>query len=487
MNPRIGGLFKLSAIGFALLITMTAYWQIWAASGLAARKDNARLVYRQLQIKRGLIYAADGRTVLASNVKRHKNGIDIYLRRYPMGPLFGHPVGYNTVGSGRSGLELSENDYLTASNADLSTVLGNLGDRLKGQTVTGNNLVTSLSPAAQRAAMAGLAGHSGAVVAIEPSTGRVLAMASSPEYNPNTVASDFAKLNAPSRGSPLLDRATQGLYAPGSTFKVVTATTALESGLYTPTTTIDGHGHCLSSVQGQPLCNAGTESAGVVTLTDALTYSYNTVFAQVGEKVGASRLYATMDKYGFFTDPALDYPSDEMQPSGLYAGGHLLRRSAPVDIARVAIGQERLGVTPLQMAEVVATVGNHGVRMRPSLVDRVTSPSGSTISATHPQQLQQVMSAGTAAELTAMMRRVVEEGTGQAANLGSLSVAGKTGTAETGVTGLNTAWFIAFAPAQNPRIAIAVVIERTPEFGGTIAAPIARDVITAYLSHGVAK
>jgi peptidoglycan glycosyltransferase len=176
-----------------------------------------------------------------------------------------------------------------------------------------------------------------------------------------------------------------------------------------------------------------------------------------------------------------------MQPSGLYSGGHLLRRSAPVDIARVAIGQERLLVTPLQMAEVVATVGNHGIRMRPSLVDRVTSPSGSTISTTHPQQLQQVMSAGTAAELTTMMRRGVEEGTGQAANLGSLSVAGKTGTAETGVTGLNTAWFIAFAPAQNPRIAIAVVIERTPEFGGTIAAPIARDVITAYLGSGVAK
>ncbi|MDX6546721.1 MAG: penicillin-binding protein, partial [Gaiellales bacterium] len=316
MNPRIGGLFKLSAIGFALLITMTAYWQIWAASGLAARKDNARLVYRQLEIKRGLIYAADGHTVLATNVSRHKNGLNIYLRRYPLGPLFGHPVGYNTVGSGRSGLELSENDYLTASNADLSTVLGNLGDRLQGQTVTGNNLVTSLSPAAQRVAMAGLAGHSGAVVAIEPSTGRVLAMASSPEYNPNTVASKFAQLNAASRGSPLLDRATQGLYAPGSTFKVVTATTALESGLYTPTTTIDGHGHCLASVQGQPLCNAGSESAGVVSLTDALTYSYNTVFAQVGQKVGVTRLYSTMDRYGFFTDPPLDYPSDEMQPSG---------------------------------------------------------------------------------------------------------------------------------------------------------------------------
>jgi peptidoglycan glycosyltransferase len=487
MNPRIGGLFKLSAIGFALLITITAYWQIWAASGLAARQDNARLVYRQLQIKRGLIYASDGHTVLATNVKRHKNGLDIFLRAYPFGPLFGHPVGYNTVGSGRSGLELSENDYLTASNSDLSTVLGNIGDRLQGQTVTGNNIVTSLSVAAQRAALKGLTGHDGAVVAIEPSTGRVLAMASTPTYNPNTVASNFTKLSSASRGSPLLNRATQGLYAPGSTFKVVTATAALESGKFTPQTLIDGHGSCLTNVQGQPLCNAGGESAGVVSLTDALTFSYNTVFAQVGEKVGVSRLYSTMDGFGFFTEPPLDYPSDEMQPSGLYTGGHLLRRSAPVDIARVAIGQERLGVTPLQMAEVVATVANHGLRMRPTLVDRVTSPGGATVTTTHPDALTRVMSPTTASELNDMMRRVVEEGTGQEANLGSLSVAGKTGTAETGVSGLNTAWFIAFAPAENPRIAIAVVIEHTPEFGGTISAPIARDVITAYLGNSVAK
>jgi penicillin-binding protein A len=486
MNPRIGGLFKLCAIGFALLISLTAYWQIWAASGLAARKDNARLVYRQLEIRRGLIYAADGHTVLARNIERRKNGLDIFLRRYPFGALFGAPLGYNTVGSGRSGLELSQNDYLTASNADLSTVLGTLGDKLQGQVVTGNTIVTSLSVPAQKAALTGLSGHTGAVIAIEPSTGRVLAMASTPTYNPNSVAQNFAKLSRSSSGSPLLNRTTQGLYAPGSTFKVITATSALENHLYTPTSLIDGHGSCIT-IQTVPLCNAGGESAGVVTLSDALTFSYNTVFAQVGEKVGQQRLYATMQDYGFFQEPPLDYPSDEMSPSGLYSHGHLLRRSAPVDVARVAIGQERLGVTPLQMAEVVATIANHGVRMRPSLVDRVVSPGGGTVSTTRPQQLQGVMSPTTAGQLRDMMLRVVEEGTGTAANVGGLSVAGKTGTAETGVAGLNTAWFIAFAPAQNPKIAIAVVIERTPDFGGTVAAPIAASVIKAYLGSSVAK
>jgi peptidoglycan glycosyltransferase len=176
-----------------------------------------------------------------------------------------------------------------------------------------------------------------------------------------------------------------------------------------------------------------------------------------------------------------------MNPSGLYSNGHLLPPRAPVDIARVAIGQERLGVTPIQMAEVVGTVANHGLRMRPTLVDRVVSPGGSTVTTTHPEEVQRVMSPTTANELRDMMRRVVEEGTGTAANVGGLSVAGKTGTAETGVSGLNTAWFIAFAPADNPKIAIAVTIEHTPEFGGTVAAPIAASVIKAYLGSGVAK
>ena len=486
MNPRIDNLFRLCALAGVVLVSFTAYWQIWAAPGLAARRDNARLVYRQLEVRRGLILASNGRTVLARNVKRSSNGLDIFLRRYPFRSLFVAPVGYSTVGSGQAGLELSENDYLTASNSDLSTFLGTLGDKLRGQTVTGNNVITSLSVPAQRAAMRGLTGHVGAVVALEPSTGRILAMASMPTYDPNSVAHKFASLSRAGGGSPLVNRATQGLYAPGSTFKVITATAALQSGKYTPTTIIDGKGRCIT-IETVPLCNAGGESAGQVSLSDALTFSYNTVFAQVGEAVGQARLEATMQRFGFFQEPPLDFPSDEMNSSGLYQRGHLLSRTAPIDVARVAIGQERLGVTPMQMATVVATVGNGGLRMRPSLVDRVVSPSGGTVYAAHPQAIGRVMSPTTAVQLRDMMRRVVEEGTGTAANVEGLSVAGKTGTAETGVSGFNTAWFVAFAPADHPKIAIAVVIEHTPDFGGTVAAPIAAQVIKAYLSSGVAK
>ena len=485
MNRQIATLHRLLAVGFAVLISMTAYWQIWAADSLAVRKDNARLVYRQLQIKRGLIYASNGRTVLASDHARRRNGLTFYLRRYPLGQLFAHAVGYNTVGDGRTALELAENDYLTASNADLATVVSNLGSQLRGENVTGDNLITSLSVPAQRAAAAGMAGKVGAVVAMEPRTGRVLAMYSSPSFDPASVQRNFGRLGKRT-DAPLLNRATEGLYAPGSTFKTITTTAALDSGLYTPQSVIDARGHCIT-VQGLALCNAGTESYGPITLTDALTNSVNTVFAQVGQRLGQQRLEEYMTRFGFFADPPLTYPSDEMAPSGLYHSGRLLSRTAPVDVARVAIGQERLQVTPLQMAEVAATIANGGERMQPTLVDRIVRPGGGTVYTQRPQPLERVMSPHTAQELGLMMQNVVDEGTGQAARLNGLQVAGKTGTAETGVTGVNTAWFIAFAPVVNPRIAVAVVVEHTPLFGGQVAAPIAASVIEAALRQGVAK
>jgi penicillin-binding protein A len=485
VNRQINTLFRLAAIGIALLITITAYWQIWAASSLASRRDNARLVYRQLQIKRGLILASNGHTVLARNHAVHRDGLTLYERRYPYGPLFAHAIGYNTVGDGRTALELAENPYLTASNSNLATVISNISSTLQGETVTGDNVITSLSVPAQKAAEQGLTGQGlvGAVVAMEPSTGRVIAMYSSPSFNPTRVDQNFARLDRVG-GAPLLNRATQGLYAPGSTFKIVTATAALQGRV---NTNIDAMGHCIID-EGQQLCNAGTESFGFIDLKTALTFSVNTYFAQLGQKVGQTRLEDTMRQFGFFQLPQFTYPTDEMNPSGLYSHGHLLGTRAPVDTGRLAIGQERLLVTPLQMAEVAATVGNGGVRMAPSLVDKVVTPSGHTAYTSNPQVVERVMSTATASELAADMQNVVDEGTGTAARLPSgLSIAGKTGTAETGTAGINTAWFIAFAPVVHPKIAVAVVVEHTPDFGGQISAPIAAKVIEAYLGAGVAK
>ncbi|HUZ85043.1 MAG TPA: penicillin-binding transpeptidase domain-containing protein, partial [Gaiellales bacterium] len=430
MNRQIRMLFRLSAAGVVLLITMTAYWQVWAASSLQARSDNARLVFRQLEIKRGMIYASDGRTVLARNRPVRRNGFTLYERVYPQGATFAQAVGYNTVGQGRTGLELYDNAYLTGSTQDLASQLTSLGDQLQGQTVTGDNIVTSLSVPAQRTAMAALGANAGAVVAIQPDSGRVLVMASTPSFDPNTVSQRYARLIRPGSGSPLLNRATQGLYAPGSTFKVVTSTAALDSGRYTPSTIIDAKGHCIID-QTLPLCNDGTESFGNVTFEFALVQSVNTVFGQVGMALGQNAIERTMRDYGFFASPALDYPYDEMEPSGLYHNGGLLSPLAPVDVGRLAIGQERLQVTPFQMAEVVATVANGGLAMRPTMLDRAVSPSGRVVFHSRPQPLQRVMSTARALELNQMMRKVVEEGTGQTANFPGLSVAGKTGTAQT--------------------------------------------------------
>ena len=489
MNAQIASLFRVVAIGFAVLITMTAYWQIWAADSLATRQDNARLVYRQLEIKRGLIFASNGK-VLARNRAQKRDGQTIYTRVYPYGRLFAHVVGYNTIDQGRTGIELANNDFLTAANADLATQLRNLGDAIRGETVTGDNLDTSLSLPAQQAAARGLAGNVGAVVALQPSTFRVLAMASNPSFNPNTVVKNFAKLNRPSSHAPLLNRAMQGLYAPGSTFKTVTATAALDTGKYTPDSTINAFGSCLSPAQFPifaQLCNAPGESFGTITLSTAMTYSVNTVFAQIGLALGPRTMTDYMTRYGFFTKPPLDFPSDEMSASGRYQNGRMLRPNSRMDVARVAIGQEKLAVTPFQMAEVAATIGNGGELMQPTLVDRAVQPGGSVDYKATPHVLTRVMSTRTAQELAQMMKNVVDEGTGTAANLQGVAVAGKTGTAETGIPGINTAWFIAFAPVVHPQIAVAVTIEHTPQFGGQIAAPIAAQVIKAYLTHGVAQ
>jgi peptidoglycan glycosyltransferase len=351
-------------------------------------------------------------------------------------------------------------------------------------------VITSLSLPAQRAAMAGLGQMHGAVIAIQPSTGRVVAMASTPTFNPNHVVANYAKLTRPNSGAPLLNRTTEGLYTPGSTFKTVTSTAALKSGLYTPTSPLTPAPACITVFV--KLCNAGLESFPPIDLSFALTQSVNTVFAQIGQKLGSQKLRNAMSEFGFFTDPAIDLPGNEVLPSGLYRNGHQISQSAPIDVARTAIGQGNLAVTPLQMAEVAATIANGGVRMQPSLVDKAITPGGSTVYQHHPQAIQRVMSNQTAQEMTGMMQKVVDEGTGTEAQIGNLPVAGKTGTAEIGPPGSNiyTSWFIAFAPGapgDTPKIAVAVVIDRTTEFGGQVAAPIAADVIRAYLGPNVAQ
>jgi penicillin-binding protein A len=479
MNSQMVKLFGLIALLFAVLVGFTSYWSVFEAEALKEKRVNRRPLLEQQQIRRGTILAADG-SVIARSVRRGRGDNLIYTRRYPQGSLFGHPIGYSFTEKGQSEFEKFHNDELIGEESEFSSLL----DELRGHRQEGDNIVSTLIPSAQQTAFEALGGQPGAVVALEPQTGRVRALASVPPYDPNQVPDRFAQLNRDS-GAPLLDRATQSGYPPGSTFKVVTATAALDTGEFTPDSVVNGDTGI--EIDGVPLQNAGGASFGPIDLTTALTNSVNTVWAQVAEALGEETMYEYMDRFGFNRDPQIDLPDDELAPSGVYEGGELLSPDQPVDIGRVAIGQERLFVTPLQMAEVAAAVANRGDLMRPRLWDRVVDPDGRVVERMKPQTQSEVMSEETAATLNEMMQNVVNEGTGTAAALSGISVAGKTGTAEVpgreACAGLpNQAWFIGFAPAEDPQVAVAATVECTSGQGGTVAAPIAKAVMEAVLA-----
>lgn len=479
MNRQITHLFAVVLLLFTLLVVFTSRWTVFEAKSLQNQPANRRPLLEQLQIPRGYIYADDG-TALAKNVRHGSGSGATYSRTYPTGNLFSQAVGYSFISQGNAGLEKYYNDQLSGNSNEFRSII----DELSGQRKEGNDLHTTLDPAAQRLAFQLLAGRPGSVVALDPSTGAVRVMASVPSYNPNLIPSQFRQLNTNS-AAPLFDRATQGGYPPGSSMKVVTAVAAIDSGRYTPNSIVSGKSPKI--IGGVPLSNCCTEGSGnygPLTLTEALAKSVNTVYGEVGEKLGKSLMFEYMERFGFGSRPQIDLPSDELAVSGVYGShGQLLGPSDPIDIGRVAIGQERLRVTPLQMAEVAAAVANGGKLMKPRLVDRVERPDGQTVETLGPAEVDQVMKPSTAAAVTAMMEQVVKAGTATSAQIPGVTVAGKTGTAEVAGGAANQAWFIAFAPAEKPKVAIAVTIERTQGEGGTVAAPIAKQVIERLLQE----
>jgi peptidoglycan glycosyltransferase len=472
VNVQISRLFAVAVLLFAVLVIATSWNTVFSASALDKNPKNRRSLIRDARVPRGLIRADDG-TVLARNRLRGTPGNRFYTRIYPTGSLFSHAVGYSFIQFGQAGLEKSRDDDLAGRENEFKSVI----TQLESSKREGFDLVTTLDPAAQKEALSSLAGRAGSIVAIEPSTGRVRVMASVPEFDPDQIPDRKRQLDrAP--GSPVLNRATQAQYPPGSSFKVVTAAAALDTGKFSPTSVLSGSSPKV--IGGVPLSNFGGEQFGSISLTDALTHSVNTVWGQVGERLGKKTLYRYMDRFGFDRKPELDYPSQQMHASGVFGKGRLLTAGDAVDIGRVAIGQERLEVTPLQMAEVAAAIGNHGKLMRPRLTERIVRKDGRVKDRIQPAEQARVMSPKAAGLLAQMMSRVVEEGTGTAGALSGIKVAGKTGTAEVS-GGQNQAWFIAFAPVDKPKMAIAVTVERTSGQGGTVAAPLAKRVLQVLL------
>jgi penicillin-binding protein A len=473
---------------FGALFVNLNYLQVLRADDLANDNRNTRGLIAEYAVERGSIVAGDGQDAEEIATVVETDGRLRYQRVYPDGPLYAHLTGYHSFVFGRAGIESAFNDFLTGGSAE---AFGrNLADLLAGRERQGDDVVTTIRPAVQRAARDALGDQLGAVVALNPRDGEILALWSYPSYEPTELSlHDGAAVRAawdrleedPTR--PRLNRALREWYPPGSTFKVVTAAAALETGIATPdrifpdpqrqelplTTASIGN-------FGGGLCNAGQP----LNLVRAMAVSCNTTFAQLGLDLGSAELAAQAERFGMNMEWASQLP--------------VLTSRIPADMdppstAQSAIGQRDVRVTPLQMAMIIAGIANDGVVMTPRVVKRVEDAAGRVLREYPPSPLPgggQAVRPETAHLLRDMMVGVVQSGTGRRAAIEGVTVAGKTGTAQHG-EGPPTVWFSAFAPAEDPRVAVAVVVEAgggvgDEATGGAIAAPIARAVIEAALA-----
>ena len=488
MNRPIVRIYVIVLLLFASLVYFTSKWAVFDAEELEGKTANRRPLIEAQQIPRGDIVTADG-VLVAESLPEGGGKRPVYVRRYPEGALFGHPVGFSFVDVGNSEIELSENDLLTGEENEFATLI----DQLRNTQPEGADITLTLDSEAQRTATDLLEAavtdpeHPGAaLVAIEPATGAVKAMVSVPGYDPNEIQNPQAleQLNADEVRAPLVNRPTQSIYPPGSTMKVVTAAAALDSGEFEPDTVLNADSP--KEISGIPLANSGGASFGDIDMTTALTNSVNTYWAQVGEQLGTETMVEYMERFGFYSVPELDYPPGAMEESGVYSGGELVK--SDFDVGRVAIGQGgeegQALATAMQMAEVAATVANGGTLMKPTFLQQAKDPDGRVLEELGDGDEQnEVISQETAAQLTEMMTNVTEEGTASNLSVDGVSFAGKTGTAEIDVeASINQPWFITFAPADDPQIAVAVTVERcTGCFGGEVAGPIATQVMEGLL------
>lgn len=480
---------RLSVVVLAMFVLLmgNATWAQYGPQSAALNDDprNVRTIYREFGRDRGPIVVA-GDPVAFSEPVDDAFG---FQRVYTDGPLYAPATGYFSIVFQSTGVERYSNDVLNGT--DSSLLLQRIQQLFTGGSQQGGSVELTIDPAAQQAAWDLLGDQRGAVVALDPETGAILAMVSKPSYDPNVLAGHSSSavndawqelLNDPD--DPLINRTISGdLYPPGSTFKLVDLAMILESGEYTPDSEVPAPTEytppgTTSSIQnpGGAVCGNGTTA----TLTEALRVSCNTPFASLAVQFGADALQEQAEAFGFnqsLSVPMTVTPSvfpDELNEAQL---------------AQSAIGQFDVRATPMQMAMVSAAIANDGVLMEPYLVATERAPDLTVTGETEPSVFSRPISAATASMMTEMMVNVVNNGTGWPAQISGVDVAGKTGTAQSGIEGVApSAWFTAFAPADDPQIAIAVVVEEGGDLGNEatgaqVAAPIAAGVIEAVLGE----
>jgi penicillin-binding protein A len=477
MNTHLKRSFYLFVAGFVGLVLMLAYWQVYSREALANNPENGFQTQRSISSPRGLILAGDGETVLAKSVKRPTPRGPVYDRVYPLGEPFSNVVGYWSTRYGATGIEIGNNTDLSSVAGEPET-LDDLINRATGGPQPGNNVVLTIDPELQELAYQELSASStgrGSVVALNPQTGEILAMATSPSFDPNNIDENYPEL-ANAEDAPLVDRATQSLYPPGSVFKVITAAAALEAGVRPEDKFFDSGAY---ELPGYTVHNFQDKDYGEVTFTRALAYSINVVFAKIAVTiVGAERLTEMALNFGF-GDPYDDFP---IPVSGSSVNSLPPDQWTTGTLAQTAFGQGEVQTNSFEMALVAAAIANDGKMVEPRIVREVRSPDGIILDKPTPSISRRALPADTAATLNEMMQQVIIQGGLTEAEIEGIKVAGKTGTAESG-NGDPHSWWITFAPADDPKIAMCVMIEN----GGRAdrgALPVAARLMRAYLEEG---
>ncbi|MCX8128720.1 MAG: penicillin-binding transpeptidase domain-containing protein [Clostridia bacterium] len=469
-NKRIVHVLIAICFLFFSLVAYLTYFELFTKGRIVTNSYNRRQWEREDNVLRGSIFDRNG-VVLAKSV-RVKNKQE---RVYPYGDLYAHSIGYNTRVYGRTLVESAYNEYLLDISR-LSSVFG-MKSRLSDSEKYGNNIYLSLHHKLQLYAKKMMSGRNGAVVAMNPKTGEVLAMVSNPSFDPDTkkLSEKWQEL-VESQISPFLPRATMGLYTAGSTFKLIISAAALENGL--ESRTYDDKGSI--TIDGKKFSNSGGKAYGRINMEKALAVSSNVVFSQLGVELGERKLRDITKRFGIRQDIPFDIPVNESRFSYDNMG--------KADMAAVGIGQGKVLVTPLHMAMITACIANNGVMMKPMLVTRIESHQAKEVKSIRPAVFaDRVISRENAYKVRQMMREVVLNGTGKSAAIKGINVAGKTGTAENELTGKQDnkehTWFVGFAPAEDPQIAVAVILEYSGGTGGRTAAPIAREVMKQWLGR----
>jgi len=480
VNRPLRRVAALVLLLFGALIVNVNYLQAVKARSLRDKPGNTRTIYAEYDHERGSLLVGGAEVAKSVATKDRLK----YLRTYPRGPQYAPATGFYSVVYGASGIEQYDNAVLAGNDSRL--FVRQIANLVTGEKRRGGSVRLTLDPRAQRAAWKDLRSKKGAAVALDPRTGAILALVTAPSYDPTQLSShDTKAVNAEWRrlqadpNQPLLDRATSSLYPPGSTFKLVTAAAALSSGRYTKDTVIPAPTRLRLPGTTRDLTNENGDACGSgrVPLEEALRLSCNTAYGGLGIKLGADALREQADKFGFGADLGIPMP---VAPSVFPADPD------PAQTALSAIGQFDVKASPLQMAMVAGGIGNGGVVMRPHIVQELLGPDLAALETAQPEQLSTAVTPDVARQLTAMMVTVVRSGTGTSAQIPGIDVAGKTGTAQHGTGTRPHAWFVAFAPAQHPTVAVAVVVEDASTNAADIsgfryAAPIAKDIMQAVL------